>query len=711
MNENLKPVEKLTPFTKMIMTIGTLPSSFYASMSYYESMVWLYEYLKNEIIPAVNNNGEAVEELQEKYIELKSYIDNYFENLDVQEEINIKLDEMAEDGTLTALIKSYIDPIQEAFEQEINNEIAEQEQNLNNAIENQNETIYGQNVEIQNFKSAVNSQIANINSKVETATSGSPAGVYSTVSDLETDDPDHDKIYLVLADGKWYYYDTGTSTWTAGGVYQASFVSDDSIDANMLVDNLKTSLHQEIPEHTNIEHYYIRMSNGSIYTANPYYISGPYHLNKGDIITFKGHVANGDNYIAVLSSIKYGAMIDLGGANLFNPILSLADTDDHTITHIATYEGDYYICLIGDPEDLIIYRNLYYQTNLNIKNNIEFVNNIIKNDTEDFTNGYYITGGGGVYTSSQYKASNYIRIDELRKIVMRTNNNQLSINVNDVGMAFYDKEQNYISGVQYMPSEATNICETTTPKGAYYVRFTLDKLMETGSYALYYNDLLDTIKKSSIDGSYRNVLSAYTNITCFGDSLTYSQVYKASDNSRQAYITYPMHLQRICGNTVTPYAHAGDTAKQCWDRYGDNIASKTNQLTIIYLGTNNGLTDTIATDCAGNDYTTYSDNNTGCYGKLIKKSLDAGSKVLLVKCYATSNNTTETTNDVIDQFGTKFNVAVVDNERIADKIYHLGSGSYINNNHYNDLGYEAFTKQLIYNVSNLDDTMLKRILP
>ena len=107
-NENLKPVQELTPFTKMIMTIGTLPSSFYSSMSYYESMVWLYEYLKNEIIPTVNNNAEAVNELQNLYVQLKEYIDNYFENLDVQEEINNKLDEMAEDGTLAEIIADYV---------------------------------------------------------------------------------------------------------------------------------------------------------------------------------------------------------------------------------------------------------------------------------------------------------------------------------------------------------------------------------------------------------------------------------------------------------------------------------------------------------------------------------------------------------------------------------------------------------------------------
>lgn len=102
-NENLKPIEKLTPFTKMIMTIGTLPSSFYASMTYYEQMVWLYEYLKNQVIPTVNNNGEAVEELQDAFIELKEWTETYTEET-IPEEINNKLDEMATDGTLQAIL-------------------------------------------------------------------------------------------------------------------------------------------------------------------------------------------------------------------------------------------------------------------------------------------------------------------------------------------------------------------------------------------------------------------------------------------------------------------------------------------------------------------------------------------------------------------------------------------------------------------------------
>ena len=96
------------PFKFMVATIGNLPTSFVDSMSYYELLAWLCQYLEKTVIPAIDNNAEAVEELQAKYIELKAYVDNYFENLDVQEEINNKLDDMAESGQLTELITAYL---------------------------------------------------------------------------------------------------------------------------------------------------------------------------------------------------------------------------------------------------------------------------------------------------------------------------------------------------------------------------------------------------------------------------------------------------------------------------------------------------------------------------------------------------------------------------------------------------------------------------
>ncbi len=107
-NEELIDVKTLRPFRRFIYTIGALPSSYLISMTYEEQLIWLCNYLEKTVIPAINNNGLAVEELQAKYIELKSYVDNYFDNLDIQEEINNKLDEMVESGELENLISQYI---------------------------------------------------------------------------------------------------------------------------------------------------------------------------------------------------------------------------------------------------------------------------------------------------------------------------------------------------------------------------------------------------------------------------------------------------------------------------------------------------------------------------------------------------------------------------------------------------------------------------
>ena len=105
----LKPVKGLRPFTKFLMTIGELPSSYLVSMTYEEQLIWFCNYLQNVVIPTINNNGEAVEELQNKFIELKDYVDNYFENLDVQTEIDNKLDEMAESGELAEIVAEFLD--------------------------------------------------------------------------------------------------------------------------------------------------------------------------------------------------------------------------------------------------------------------------------------------------------------------------------------------------------------------------------------------------------------------------------------------------------------------------------------------------------------------------------------------------------------------------------------------------------------------------
>lgn len=107
----MKEIDKLQPraFTRFCMSIGAVPSSYISALTIEEQILWFCSYLEKEVIPAVNNNAEAVTELQNLYVELKDYVDNYFDNLDLQEEVDNKLEAMAQSGELAELISQYLE--------------------------------------------------------------------------------------------------------------------------------------------------------------------------------------------------------------------------------------------------------------------------------------------------------------------------------------------------------------------------------------------------------------------------------------------------------------------------------------------------------------------------------------------------------------------------------------------------------------------------
>lgn len=89
--------------------------------------------------------------------------------------------------------------------------------------------------------------------EVQAVASGSPAGVYATVTALIEADPDHSRIYVVSADGHWYYYTN--NQWNDGGPYQSSGINTDktliqintSADAKIVGDKLN-----QITEYKNL---------------------------------------------------------------------------------------------------------------------------------------------------------------------------------------------------------------------------------------------------------------------------------------------------------------------------------------------------------------------------------------------------------------------------------------------------------------------------
>ena len=112
----------------------SIPLAFDESMSYYEMICAFKNYLENTIIPAINNNNDAVtnldnqfKELSNLFDELNEYVNNYFDNLDVQKEINIKLDEMASSGKFDSLLL----PIINEYTENLNNIVNEQNKKIN----------------------------------------------------------------------------------------------------------------------------------------------------------------------------------------------------------------------------------------------------------------------------------------------------------------------------------------------------------------------------------------------------------------------------------------------------------------------------------------------------------------------------------------------------------------------------------------------------
>lgn len=97
-----KPVP---PFVRYCSAI--IPTMFDDSLSYYEALCALWKWLQDNLVNVVNQNASVTEYYIQLVNDLKSYVENYFENLDVQEEINNKLDAMVEAGTFQEIIAEY----------------------------------------------------------------------------------------------------------------------------------------------------------------------------------------------------------------------------------------------------------------------------------------------------------------------------------------------------------------------------------------------------------------------------------------------------------------------------------------------------------------------------------------------------------------------------------------------------------------------------
>lgn len=124
----------------------------------------------------------------------------------LKEQVVIKIDNLIKDGTIQDLINNKI------FN-DLNNKIDTLKQEVNEQFN----TIEYEKLSNIDFEKRIN-QIA----------SGSPKGVYSTLSELQKAKPTGDTgIYITTDNGNWNYWDG--SSWKAGGVYNSLGLADNSV--------------------------------------------------------------------------------------------------------------------------------------------------------------------------------------------------------------------------------------------------------------------------------------------------------------------------------------------------------------------------------------------------------------------------------------------------------------------------------------------------
>lgn len=99
--------KKLFPFRWYVLENFPFIEATFDGITEYQLYCKLCEYV-NKTIEKLNELGLQTENITNAFEELQNYVNNYFETLDIQDEINNKLDEMVEDGTLARIINEQI---------------------------------------------------------------------------------------------------------------------------------------------------------------------------------------------------------------------------------------------------------------------------------------------------------------------------------------------------------------------------------------------------------------------------------------------------------------------------------------------------------------------------------------------------------------------------------------------------------------------------
>lgn len=615
------------PFKYLIMTIGELPTSYLESMTYYEMLAWLCNYVQTKVIPAVNNNAEAVKEIQE-----------WLKSIDIQSEVDTKLEEMVDDGTMARLINTTI------FSQ-LDNRVTQNTSDI--------EALTGQVISTSQATTSNTNKINNLEEQVSTNTSNIQTQT-SRIDSLATLEEGSTTGDAELTDARTNAFGRTSSSLGAsirnyeGATFESILLSCRSVEG-----------------------IYVNFSGNRATHASATVYSFPTEEGRLYYISTK---ASGSAPQVIIGDKTYPAASGEGSY-----------TDDIVI------EGTGETCFVN------------YMSNVNVTMPV-FIGATRKNSYaeegwEDITSsvtkttGKYIGNQGysdDLRSSSTYLCYEFVPEEGYEYLIHTSINDSVPF-LRQVG--------------------GNTITPSTSVTGGFSGTW---KLGYGNGGKIYVNGILstsnwsykaDTFIKKRKCFSFKN-RGYYNGVTdklvCVGDSLIYGQTYTGASQSYRNFFNIPHYLSKKLGcSSVSEIATPGATSSSWWTAYNESL-TEANSLYVVWLGTNDNFTDTVSTDCAGDDYTQYANNETGDFGRILGKIKALGNnKIVLVNCFTTSG-TLATNNKVIADLAAKFDATVVNvkDSEIKDRQFHTAYNAYYNGTHLNNAGNNYVSELIAKTIGN-----------
>lgn len=572
------------PFKAFIQQV--LPTIYDDSLSYSEL---LYKVLYNMNL-LVENNNLLIEDIQKLY----DYTNDYFENLDVQTEIDNKLEQMYQSGQLDELFKKYLDP-----------KLAEQ----NSILNTQNDKIETLETRMSGFEKLAEG---------------------STTGDAE------------LIDGR-----IGTNHITYDNIGDAIRGQTEMGMRNItqiLGDNLFT-------DYTTDTGFYFGYTHGN--RPNEDYNVTRFRLKVGFIYVISGYVQK---------SLPFFTKT-LNDQPIYFPETSRGDSGEIEFFSIIVF---------GDNSNIRLNNNNKYEFKiydvespyLNLSNSVSVNLATVGTNLDNVNTSCATVFPIGGITSE----TNKVPYDNFEGIVLTLCNYQTTTHITQLALCIR--------------------------KNLIYYR---NKYANWSKWVL-----INDEQKVYTDYDLFNENELFKKITCIGDSLTWGQTYLSSSDSYQNYYNYPYWLKQKYSfiESCSVLARPGYSAKEIWDNLASNINQiENNTMVFCLIGTNEGLTDTVETDCQGDDIISYNGNsNTGCYGKIIKTLLNKNCNVIIITPWKSRGVDIDTTKTTCQKLAEKFNCLYVNIDDVFDESLRT-QNNYTDSTHLNGNGYNYLSNLIVNGIS------------